>query len=74
MVDIENANAKSKTEKYSEVLQLSSGPSQDGAECSEIQRIPKIPMQTSTKEDWSCRIKRSVASARRGRGEKRDSF
>ena len=41
MVGIENANAKLKTEKCSDVLQLSSGPSQDAAECSENSKNSK---------------------------------
>ena len=40
MVGIENANAKSK-QKYSEALQLSLGPSQDAAECSENSKNSK---------------------------------
>ena len=64
--DVDGGHAKREceieTEKYSEVLQLSSGPSQDAAECSEnsrkFQRFNCRPHRKQrecfTAEEWSC--------------------
>ena len=63
------------TEKCSQcdVLQLSSGPSQDAAECSGNSKNSKDlnadltarkQRECFTEEEWSCRIERSIASAR----------
>ena len=69
------------TEKCSDVLQLSSGPSQDTAECSENSKNSKIRMQTSPQATRMFYRRRMVMSKRtidrkctRGRREKRDSF
>ena len=67
-----NRECEIETEKYCEVLQLSLGPSQDAAECSENSKNSKDSKcrphrkqrECFTEEEWSCRIERSIASAR----------
>ena len=61
---------KIETEKYGEVFQLSSGPSPDATRTlrkfKEFQRFECRPhhKQRECAEEWSCRMERSIASAR----------
>ena len=60
------------TEKCSDILQLSSGPSQDAAEWSENSKNSKDSNADLTEEEWSYRIERSIACKctlrKRGKG------